>query len=227
MIKLEALTKIFKTDGDDIVAVDNINLTIHPSEFVVVLGTNGSGKSTLLNLLAGSLSATHGHIIFDDMDITALKEYQRSAFIARLFQNPLAGTASDLSILDNFRLAALRSRAKKVILGNTKAFEEQVRNKVALLHLGLEEKLHRPIGSLSGGQRQALTLLMATMDNMKLLLMDEPTSALDPKSAERVMELANHFIHELGVSAIMVTHSLREAQRFGNGKETNQPTEAF
>lgn len=180
MIKIDGLTKIFNSNGHDIVAVDNIDLTIQPAEFVIILGTNGSGKSTLLNLLAGSLVPTAGSIFFDQKEITSLKEYQRSAFIARLFQNPLAGTASELSIIDNFRLAALRSKSRKLILGNTKSFEEKVKHKVSLLQLGLEEKLHQPIGSLSGGQRQALTLLMATMDNMQLLLMDEPTSALGP-----------------------------------------------
>ncbi|OQB62678.1 MAG: Methionine import ATP-binding protein MetN [Bacteroidetes bacterium ADurb.Bin141] len=216
MIKIKGLTKIFNSNGHDIVAVDNIDLTIQPAEFVIILGTNGSGKSTLLNLLAGSHAPTAGSIFFDQKEITSLKEYQRSAFIARLFQNPLAGTASELSIIDNFRLAALRSKSRKLILGNTKSFEEKVKHKVSLLQLGLEEKLHQPIGSLSGGQRQALTLLMATMDNMQLLLMDEPTSALDPRSAERVMELASRFIEELGISAIMVTHSLKEAHRYGN-----------
>lgn len=216
MIRIEGLTKIFNSNGNDIVAVDSIDLTIQPAEFVIILGTNGSGKSTLLNLLAGSFAPTAGSIFFDQREITSLKEFQRSAFIARLFQNPLAGTASELSIIDNFRLAALRSTSRKLILGNTKSFEEKVKHKVSLLQLGLEEKLHQPIGSLSGGQRQALTLLMATMDNMQLLLMDEPTSALDPRSAERVMELASRFIKKLGISAIMVTHSLKEAHRYGN-----------
>jgi putative ABC transport system ATP-binding protein len=149
-------------------------------------------------------------------DITSLPEFKRSKWISRIFQNPLHGTAPDLSIRDNFRLAALRAEKKKWRIGNDKNFEKGIRERIAELGMNLENKLNQPMGSLSGGQRQALTLLMAIMDRTDILLMDEPTAALDPKSAKVVMNLADRFNRELGITILYITHQLKDALQYGN-----------
>jgi putative ABC transport system ATP-binding protein len=145
-----------------------------------------------------------------------LKDFERSKWIARIFQNPLMGTAPDLSIIDNFRLASMRTKSKKLILGITNKFRSEVQEKIRLLNMGLENKLDSAVGSLSGGQRQALTLSMAIMDEAKILLMDEPTAALDPKSSELLMDNAVKFISLFGFTTIFITHHLKDAHRFGN-----------
>ena len=212
MIKLEHLSKTFhKGLSNESVALKDVSLQINQSEYVVIVGANGSGKSTLLNLVAGTFPADNGNIHIDNTDVTNWKDYQRSKFIARVFQNPLQGTAPDLSVLDNFRLAALRTQPKKLISGINKNFESLVRESISVLKLGLENKIHQPMGTLSGGQRQALTLVMGTMDNCKLLLMDEPTAALDPRSAALVMEKANDIITMNKLTAILVTHNMKDA----------------
>ena len=183
---------------------------------MIIVGANGSGKSTLLNLIAGNIFPDTGTIYIDDTDVTSWKDYKRSKFISRIFQNPLQGTAPDLSVLDNFRLAALRTKPKKLISGINKTFEQSVKEHISILKLGLENKLHQPMGTLSGGQRQALTLVMGTMDNCKLMLLDEPTAALDPRSAALVMEKATDIITINKLTAILVTHNMKDTLQYGN-----------
>ena len=157
-----------------------------------------------------------GTIHIDGNEVTKLADYNRSQWIARVFQNPLSGTAPDLSILDNFRLAALRTKAKGLSIGINENFKKQVREKIATLGMGLEKKIEQPMGTLSGGQRQALTLLMSVMDSCKVLLLDEPTAALDPRSADLVMKTADKLVKDFGLTAILVTHNLKDAFTYGN-----------
>jgi putative ABC transport system ATP-binding protein len=217
MIKLENVTKIFnKGQANEVRAIEELSLNIKPQEYVVIVGANGSGKSTLLNLVAGSIRPTTGDIMLDGQNVTRLADYERSRWIARVFQNPLSGTAPGLSILDNFRLAALRTQRKGFSVGTTAAFKKQVQEKVATLGMELENKLEQPMGTLSGGQRQALTLLMSVMDKCRILLLDEPTAALDPRSANLVMEAANGLIDTFKLTAILITHNLKDAHNYGN-----------
>lgn len=217
MITLTSLHKTFhKGQPNQVNAIRGINLHVGPGEYVVVVGSNGSGKSTLLNLVAGSILPSSGSIIIDNTDVTKLPDYRRSRWIARVFQNPLSGTAPDLSILDNFRLAALRTQPKGFGIGINDSFKKQVQEKIALLNMGLENKTEQLMGNLSGGQRQALTLLMSIMDTCKILLLDEPSAALDPRSADLVMRTADKLIREFQLTAILVTHNLKDAHTYGS-----------
>ena len=217
MIKLQQLTKTFPAGDEQVItALDKFDLEINKGDFTVVMGANGSGKSTLLNILAGNLQPDSGKVFLNNLDITQTPEHKRSRFIARLFQNPLSGTAPELSIIENFRLAALRTTGKKIRIGTDKNFRNTVAASIQSLNMGLENKLNSAMGSLSGGQRQALTLLMCTMDSCDLLLMDEPTSALDPRSAETIMQLANRIIQEKKLTAILITHRLKDGITYGN-----------
>lgn len=217
MIELQNISKVFnKGKVNEVTALNDVSLTIQQGEFVVLVGANGSGKTTLLNILAGTELNTHGKVLIDNTDVSRLPEYKRSRWIARVFQNPLSGTASGLSILDNFRLAAIRTTKKKLIIGVNEAFKKWVKEKIAELGMGLENKLEQPIGTLSGGQRQALTLLMSVMDDAKILLLDEPTAALDPRSAAVILETANNLIKQYNLTAILITHNLKEAHQYGN-----------
>lgn len=217
MIKLENISKLFnRGKANEVKAIVDLNLTIAAQEYVVIVGANGSGKSTLLNLIAGNTLPSAGTIFIDEHPVTRLHDYQRSRWIARVFQNPLSGTAPDLSILDNFRLATLRTLSKGLRVGANNNFKQQVKEKIAMLGMGLEDKLMQPMGTLSGGQRQALTLLMSVMDECKILLLDEPTAALDPRSARLVMETAEQLIQEFKLTAILITHNLKDAHTHGN-----------
>jgi putative ABC transport system ATP-binding protein len=216
MIGVNKVTKIFnKGKANQADAVNGIDLQINDGEFVVIVGSNGSGKTTLLNLVSGSVMPTSGTISIDGNDVTTMPDYKRSQWIARVFQNPVSGTASDLSILDNFRLAAIRTQPKGLKIGVDEAFKKQVKEKIATLGMGLEKKLEQSMGTLSGGQRQALTLLMSIMDNCKVLLLDEPTAALDPRSAEVVMKTADKLIKDFKLTAILITHNLKDAYNYG------------
>jgi putative ABC transport system ATP-binding protein len=216
MITITNIHKIFnRGKANQINAVNGINLLIRDEEFIVIIGSNGSGKTTLLNLISGSILPSEGTISINDNDVTKLADYQRSKWIARVFQNPMSGTASELSILDNFRLAAIRTKAKGLTIGVNDAFKQQVKEKIATLGMGLENKIEQPIGTLSGGQRQALTLLMSVMDECKILLLDEPTAALDPKSAEIVMHTADKLSRDFKLTTILVTHNLKDAYNYG------------
>lgn len=216
MIALSKIHKVFNPGkANQVNAVNGVNLAIATQEFVVIVGSNGSGKTTLLNLISGSILPSSGTITIDGDEVTRLADYKRSKWIARVFQNPMSGTASELSILDNFRLAAIRTQPKGLAIGITDAFKKQVKEKIAILGLGLEDKIEQPMGTLSGGQRQALTLLMSVMDECKILLLDEPTAALDPKSAAIVMSTADKLSKEFKLTTILVTHNLKDAYNYG------------
>ena len=217
MISINNISKTFnKAQATAVKALSNVSVNINKQDYLVIVGSNGSGKSTLLNSIAGSFLVDEGSITIDGNDVTKLQDYKRAKWLSRVFQNPLQGTAPDLSIIDNFRLAALRTQKKSIGIGVSANFIDTVKTRIAILGLGLENKINQPMGSLSGGQRQALTLLMSVMDNSKVLLLDEPTAALDPKSASIVMETANQLINQLQLTAILVTHNLKEATLYGN-----------
>ena len=217
MIEVAALNKVYnKGKANQVDAITNLDLIIPGGEFLVIVGANGSGKSTLLNLIAGSVLPTSGSVTIDGDDVTKLADYDRSQWIARVFQNPMSGTASELSILDNFRLAAIRTKTKGLTIGINEAFKAKVKQTIATLGMGLENKIEQPIGTLSGGQRQALTLLMSVMDNCKVLLLDEPTAALDPRSAAIVMQTAQKLSEEFKLTTILITHNLKDAYTYGN-----------
>lgn len=216
MITLTSLHKTFnKGQPNEVQAINGVDLQIAAGEYVIIVGSNGSGKTTLLNLVSGSILPTSGHISINGTDVTRLPDYQRSKWIARVFQNPLSGTAPDLSILDNFRLAALRTKTKGFGIGVNDTFKNQVKEKISLLNMGLEDKTGQQMGTLSGGQRQALTLLMSVMDECKILLLDEPSAALDPRSAGVVMKTADRLIKEFNLTAILITHNLKDAWNYG------------
>ncbi|MBK1439275.1 ATP-binding cassette domain-containing protein [Parapedobacter sp. ISTM3] len=216
MLQLQRITKVFNPGkATEVIAVQDTTLRLEAGSFTVLVGANGSGKSTLLNLIAGSIYADRGKVLLNDREIQRLPDYRRSQWIARVFQNPLTGTASSLSILDNFRMAALRRVPKWLKLGADAAFKRSVAEKVETLGMGLEHKLAQPMGTLSGGQRQALTLLMTTMADVDILLLDEPTAALDPRSAREVMGIADRIVRENNLTALLVTHNIAEALRYG------------
>lgn len=217
MIDLSDIYQVYnKGRANQVTAVNGVDLHIESGEFVVIVGSNGSGKSTLLNLIAGSVMSTSGTVSIDGQDVTKLADYDRSQWIARVFQNPLSGTASELSILDNFRLAAIRTKSKGLTIGITDSFKKKVKDSIATLGMGLDDKLEQPMGTLSGGQRQALTLLMSVMDSCKVLLLDEPTAALDPRSAEIVMRSADKLTKDFKLTTILITHNLKDAFGYGN-----------
>jgi putative ABC transport system ATP-binding protein len=216
MIVVNDIHKAFnRGKANQVNAVNGINLTIIDGEFLVIVGSNGSGKTTLLNLVAGSEFPDAGSISINGNNVSKLADYKRSQWIARVFQNPMSGTASDLSILDNFRLAAIRTKAKGLSIGINDQFKQRVKEKIATLGMGLENKIEQPMGTLSGGQRQALTLLMSVMDSCKVLLLDEPTAALDPRSADVVMRTADKLITDFKLTAILITHNLKDAYNYG------------
>lgn len=216
MLQLQHIAKTFNAGkAAEVVAVQDLTLRLDPRSFTVLVGANGSGKSTLLNMIAGSTGPDRGRILLRGKEIQRLPDYRRSRWIGRVFQNPLLGTAASLSVLDNFRMAALRRSTKWMRLGTGTRFREQVAEKVATLGMGLENKLTQPMGTLSGGQRQALTLLMTVMADMDVLLLDEPSAALDPRSAYEVMEIANRLVADNNLTALLVTHNINEALRYG------------
>jgi putative ABC transport system ATP-binding protein len=216
MISLVNISKVFnKGEVNEVTALKNISLTINKEDYVVIVGANGSGKTTLLNIVSGAERSSSGKVMINGEDATRFAEYKRSKWIARVFQNPYTGTASDLTILDNFRLAALRTQSKKLSIGINGVFKKKVQDMIAKLGMGLENKIDQLMGSLSGGQRQALTMLMSVMDDAKILLLDEPTAALDPKSAASVLELANQLIKEYHLTALCITHNLKDAHQYG------------
>jgi putative tryptophan/tyrosine transport system ATP-binding protein len=217
MIALRHISKTFnKGKANEVTALHDISLQIEKGEFVVVIGVNGSGKTTLLNVIEGAEMPSAGTVEINGTDVTALPEHLRSKWVARVFQNPTNGTAPDLTILDNFRLAALRTRPKQLKIGINNAFKRKVQQQIAALGMELEDKIYRPMGSLSGGQRQALTLLMGVMDESEILLLDEPTAALDPKSAQVVLDLAGKLNQQYGITALFITHNLKDAQQYGS-----------
>jgi putative ABC transport system ATP-binding protein len=215
-IELVSLFKSFQSGSESVSVLKDFDLSIEAKEFVSIIGSNGSGKSTLLNLLSGKIKPDQGKILIQGKEVQTLPEHKRAVWIARVFQDPMQGTAPDLSILENFRLAITRTTSKGLGIHTGKAFQELVKAKIAQLGLGLETKINQEMGKLSGGQRQALTLLMASMTDAEVLLMDEPTAALDPKTAALIMDLAQQFHEQKGWTTIMVTHNLKDAKEIGN-----------
>jgi putative ABC transport system ATP-binding protein len=217
MISLQHITKVFnKGKINEVIALQDVSLHVNTGEFVIVIGANGSGKTALLNIIGGAVLPTAGTVEINKTNVTALPQHRRSKWLAHVFQDPYKGTAPDLTILDNFRLAALRTKQKKLTVGINATFKRTVQDKISLLGMGLENKIERPMGSLSGGQRQALTLLMSIMDDTNILLLDEPTAALDPKTAQVILNVADRLIKDFKLTALMVTHSLKDAQNYGN-----------
>jgi putative tryptophan/tyrosine transport system ATP-binding protein len=216
MITLSHIHKVFNQgEPSQVTALEDVSLVIASGFFTVIVGSNGSGKTTLLNIIAGALRPSSGSVAFDDQDVTRLAEHRRSRWIARVFQNPLSGTAPELSILDNFRLASLRTAHKGLRIGVGEAFRRRVKERIASLGMGLEGKIDQPMGTLSGGQRQALTLLMSVMDHTEILLLDEPTAALDPHSAELIMRTADQIARDYRLTTILITHNLKDAHSYG------------
>jgi putative ABC transport system ATP-binding protein len=197
-------------------ALRNIDLSIPQGQFVTVIGSNGAGKSTLLNIVAGELTPDTGRVFVDDNDITAWPVYRRSAMIARLFQDPRAGICEHMSIIENIAIASARTSPRRFRFAITNDVRSMARERLALLGLGLENRLDDRVSLLSGGQRQALSLVMATIGPTKVLLLDEHTAALDPAAADLVMNLTNDVVQRLGITTMMVTHSMRQALDFGN-----------
>ena len=215
------LTNIQKTFAPGTVnekkALQGIDLHLDAGDFVTILGSNGAGKSTLFGAIAGSFRPDAGTVVLDGRDITSLPDYKRSKFIGRLFQDPLRGTAPAMTIEENLALAYLRaSHSRSPFSTITKKDRQEFRDKLAMLDLGLEDRMNHPVGLLSGGQRQALTLLMATLVTPKLLLLDEHTAALDPATAEKVLDLTKKIVAENNITCLMITHNVPSALRLGN-----------
>ena len=197
-------------------ALNDLNLTLNDGDFVTVIGGNGAGKSTMLNAIAGSFQIDSGKIVIDGTDVTGLPEHKRAALLGRVFQDPMMGTAPTMQIEENLALAARRGQRRGLSWGVTKEEREQYRELLGGLGLGLESRLATKVSTLSGGQRQALTLLMATLKRPKLLLLDEHTAALDPKTAAKVMELTDRIVREGQLTTMMITHNMRDAIQYGN-----------
>ncbi|MBS4061243.1 MAG: ATP-binding cassette domain-containing protein [Bacteroidetes bacterium] len=212
MLKINAISKtFFPNTVNEVRALNNVSLTIEEGCFTAIIGTNGSGKSTLLNAIAGTFFLDEGTIELNETEISKWPEYKRASLIGRVFQNPFAGSAAEMTIAENIVMAMRRGQSRPLRLAVNAAVKEEIAEKVRMLKMGLEDRLDNPIGTLSGGQRQALTLLMATWLKPKLLLLDEHTAALDPKSAAKVAELTKHIIENENLTALMVTHSMQQA----------------
>ena len=218
MLKLTNITKTFAPGTvNQKTALCGIDLHLAPGDFVTVLGSNGAGKSTLFSAIAGSIRPDTGSVVLDGQDVTALPDYKRSKYIGRLFQDPLKGTAPNMTIAENLALAYLRSSGRHSPFSMVSAAERrEFRERLCRLGLGLENRMKQPVGLLSGGQRQALTLLMATLVTPKLLLLDEHTAALDPATAEKVLELTKSIVAQNRITCLMITHDISSALQLGN-----------
>ncbi len=217
MIRLERVTKTFsKGTIDEKVAMNGISLHVRKGDFVTVIGSNGAGKTTFLNLISGTFRPDEGDIFIDGSKVTHLPEHRRAKYLGRIFQNPLTGTASSMTIEENLAMADLRGKPRGLRWGVTKSLREHYRHILSVLDLGLETRLKDTVSLLSGGQRQSLTLLMVTLSLPKLLLLDEHTAALDPKTAQRVIGLTKKIVEKNNLTTIMVTHNMQQAIRYGN-----------
>lgn len=219
MLKLENGLKIFNLTGheeDQRIAMDHLNLEIEEGEWVTIIGGNGSGKSTLMNMISGVFFPDGGSIILDGLDITHLSEEKRAVSLGRVFQDPLMGTCGNMSILENLEIASRRGEKPNLKWGFSKEKLPKYKELLHSLDLGLENRLNQKVGLLSGGQRQAVTLIMATLKQPKLLLLDEHTAALDPKTARKVLELTDKIVNENKITTIMITHNMRDAIKYGN-----------
>ena len=218
MLTLQNVSKTFNPGTvNEKTALSGIDLHLERGDFVTILGSNGAGKSTLFGAIAGSFPVDSGKILLDGADITDLPDYKRSKYIGRLFQDPLKGTAPNMTIQENLALAYLRASGRRSPFSMiTAADRREFRERLAQLELGLEDRMEQPVGLLSGGQRQALTLLMATLVTPKLLLLDEHTAALDPATAEKVLDLTQRIVAEHAITCLMITHNIPSALNLGN-----------
>ena len=217
MLELKNISKtFFPGTVHEKTARDNLSLTLHEGDFVTVIGGNGAGKSTMLNAIAGTFSVDSGSILIDGKDVTRLPEFKRAALLGRVFQDPMMGTAPTMQIQENLALAARRGKHRGLKWGITPQEEQEYYQKLKDLDLGLEDRMKAKVGLLSGGQRQALTLLMAALQKPKLLLLDEHTAALDPRTAAKVLELSDKIVEENHLTTMMITHNMRDAIAHGN-----------
>ncbi len=217
MLKITNLHKTFNPGTVNAKkALSGLNLTLNDGDFVTVIGGNGAGKSTMLNAICGVWKPDHGSIEIDGINVTNMPEHKRAKFLGRVFQDPMKGTAPDMEIAENLSIAARRGTKRKLKWGIKKAERQQYRELLATLELGLETRLSSKVGLLSGGQRQAVTLLMATLNRPKLLLLDEHTAALDPKTAEKVLNLTDKIVNENKLTTLMITHNMNDAIAHGN-----------
>lgn len=217
MLKLEHICKTYnKGTVNETTLFSDFNLQVKKGEFISVIGSNGSGKTSILNLICGSIPLDSGDIKVRGESIVKLKEYQRSKIIGRVFQDPAKGTCPSMNILQNMAMADNKGKAFNLISGVNKKRISYYKEQLSRLHLGLEDKLYVKVGALSGGQRQAMALLMSTMTPLDFLILDEHTAALDPKTSEIIMELTNEIVQEKQLTTLMVTHNLRHAVEYGN-----------
>ena len=217
MLDITGVRKTFNVKTvNERIALDGISLHLEAEDFVTVIGGNGAGKSTLLNAIAGVWPVDSGSIVIDGRDITGMPEHKRAIVLGRVFQDPMMGTAATMQIEENLALAARRGDSRTLKTGITREERAAYRDQLAQLGLGLEDRMTAKVGLLSGGQRQALTLLMATLKKPKLLLLDEHTAALDPRTAAKVLELSEKIIRENHLMTLMVTHNMKDAIRYGN-----------
>lgn len=217
MLELKNLYKTFNAGTvNQKRAIDGLDLTLEDGDFVTIIGGNGAGKSTTLNLIAGVFPADQGSILLDGVDITRLPEHKRAKYLGRVFQDPMMGTAATMGIEENLALANRRGQRRTLRPGITAQEREKFRKQLAALGLGLEDRMTSKVGLLSGGQRQALTLLMATLVTPKLLLLDEHTAALDPATAEKVLDLTKKIVAENHITCLMITHNMHDALTLGN-----------
>lgn len=217
MLKINNISKTFFPNTiNEKVAISNLSLELNEGDFITIIGSNGAGKSTLFNLIAGSLYPDSGSIYLDNKNITFLEEHKKAKDIGRLFQNPIAGTAPHMTILENMALVYLKTKNRSPLATITNKDKEDIKAMLKQLDMSLEDRLNQPVGLLSGGQRQALTLLMATMSKPKLLLLDEHTAALDPSVADKVIKLTDKIIKENNITTLMITHNMSEALSLGN-----------
>lgn len=217
MLEIQNVHKTFNLGTiNEKIALNGVNLNLNPGDFVTIIGGNGAGKSTTLNAIAGVWPIDEGNIIVDGVDLTRLSEHKRAVHLGRVFQDPMIGTAATMSIEENMAIAARRGEHRGFRWGISKKEREQYKEQLKELNLGLEERLSSKVGLLSGGQRQAITLLMAAMKKPKLLLLDEHTAALDPKTAAKILEISDKIIEENQLTAMMVTHNMKDAIAHGN-----------
>ncbi|WP_338749493.1 ABC transporter ATP-binding protein [Bacillus sp. FJAT-52991] len=217
MLRLNQIYKVFyEGTPDEKIALNQVNLQLNPGDFVTVIGSNGAGKSTLMNIVSGKLFPDIGTVTIDGMNMSTLPEHKRARKIGRVFQDPLAGTAPTMTIEENLALAYNRTKTRTLAFGVTKSKRDFFREQLEMLHLGLENRLSAKVGLLSGGERQALSLLMATFTKPNILLLDEHTAALDPARAELITNLTKEIVAKFELTTLMVTHNMQQALDLGN-----------
>ncbi|MBQ9106337.1 MAG: ABC transporter ATP-binding protein [Clostridia bacterium] len=217
MLEIKDVYKVFNAGTvNEKIALSGLNLTLADGDFVTVIGGNGAGKSTMLNMISGVYPCDEGQIVLDGKDITSMKEHRRAKYLGRVFQDPMMGTAATMSIEENLAMAYRRTRHRGLAWGVSRPEKSTYKELVASLGLGLENRMTTKVGLLSGGQRQAITLLMATIQKPKMLLLDEHTAALDPKTAAKVLEITDEIVKNDSLTTMMITHNMKDALRLGN-----------